>query len=60
MLPVQRLHVRVLLWAVFDPMCGSGTTPKMALMTGRGYIGVDISPEYVTIANQRTEAVASQ
>ena len=41
---------------VFDPMCGSGTTPKMALLAGRDYIGVDISAEYIAIAEQRMEA----
>ncbi len=41
---------------VFDPMCGSGTTPKMARLAGRHYIGVDISSEYVAIAEQRMEA----
>ena len=43
---------------VFDPMCGSGTTPKMALLAGRDYIGVDVSADYVAIAEQRMEAVA--
>ena len=38
---------------VFDPMCGSGTTTKMALLNDRDYIGVDISHEYVMIAEQR-------
>lgn len=38
---------------VFDPMCGSGTTCKMALLHGRRYIGVDISPEYIQIATER-------
>ena len=41
---------------VFDPMCGSGTTPKMALLAGRDYLGVDISPDYIAIAEQRMEA----
>ncbi len=41
---------------VFDPMCGSGTTPKMALLAGRDYIGVDVSPDYIAIAEQRMEA----
>lgn len=41
---------------VFDPMCGSGTTPKMALLAGRDYIGVDISLDYIAIAEQRMEA----
>ncbi len=38
---------------VFDPMCGSGTTCKMALLKNRQYIGVDISEEYIKIAKER-------
>ncbi len=38
---------------VFDPMCGSGTTCKMAAINQRKYIGVDISDEYIQIAKQR-------
>ena len=38
---------------VLDPMCGSGTTGKMALMHDRDFIGIDISPEYIEIARQR-------
>lgn len=38
---------------VFDPMCGSGTTCKMAALNNRNYIGIDISQEYVNIANER-------
>jgi len=38
---------------VFDPMCGSGTTCKMAFLNNRNYIGVDISPEYCEMAQQR-------
>ena len=38
---------------VFDPMCGSGTTCKMAFVNNRKYIGVDISAEYCRIAKQR-------
>lgn len=41
---------------VFDPMCGSGTTTKMALLNSRDYIGVDISREYVAIAQERMAA----
>jgi len=32
---------------VFDPMCGSGTTCKMAWLNNRNFIGVDISEEYI-------------
>ena len=38
---------------VFDPMCGSGTTLKMAASAGRCWLGVDISEEYINIARQR-------
>lgn len=38
---------------VFDPMCGSGTTCKMAKLHNRRYIGVDISEEYCKIAQER-------
>lgn len=40
---------------VFDPMCGSGTTCKMAKKHNRIYIGCDISKDYVTLARQRLE-----
>jgi len=38
---------------VFDPMCGSGTTCKMARKNNRHYIGCDISEEYVKLAKKR-------
>lgn len=38
---------------VFDPMCGSGTTCKMAMLNNRSWIGVDISAEYIGIAIER-------
>lgn len=40
---------------VLDPMCGSGTTLKMAKRLGRQYLGFDISEEYVELARQRVE-----
>ena len=38
---------------VLDPMCGSGTTCKMAALNGRRWFGIDISEEYISIAQQR-------
>lgn len=38
---------------VFDPMCGSGTTLKMAMLNNRNFIGCDMSKEYVKIAKIR-------
>ncbi len=42
---------------VFDPMCGSGTTCKMALTNKRFYIGCDISEEYVKLARERLKGL---
>lgn len=38
---------------VFDPMCGSGTTCKMAALNKRQYVGCDISKEYVELTKKR-------
>jgi DNA modification methylase len=38
---------------VLDPFVGSGTTGKMALLNSRRFIGIDISPEYVDLADCR-------
>ncbi len=38
---------------VLDPMMGSGTTGKMAVLTGRQFIGIDTSDEYVELAQRR-------
>jgi len=40
---------------VLDPLCGAGTTLKMAKMNNRNYIGIDINEEYVNISNKRVE-----
>ena len=38
---------------IVDPFCGSGTVLKVAKELGRNYIGIEISQEYVGIANKR-------
>ena len=38
---------------VFDPMCGSGTTLKMAKQLGRNGIGMDISRKYAELSAKR-------
>jgi DNA modification methylase len=45
---------------VFDPMCGSGTTARVACEMGREYIGIDISKEYCEIARERVKLIADQ
>lgn len=38
---------------VLDPFCGSGTTLVAAKLLGRSYIGIDISPEAITLTEKR-------
>lgn len=45
---------------VLDPMCGSGTTCKMAMVNNRRYIGIDISEEYCNVARQRLAATSKK
>jgi len=40
---------------VLDPMCGSGTTLKMAKLNNRNYVGIDLNEEYVDLSNRRVE-----
>jgi len=42
---------------VLDPMCGSGTTLKMAKLNNRNYIGIDINEEYVQLSNNRVKDI---
>ena len=38
---------------VFDPFTGSGTTAVVALQHGRNYIGTELNPQYIKIAELR-------
>lgn len=38
---------------VLDPFCGSGTTCVAAKTLDRKYLGIEINPEYVKLANER-------
>ena len=56
--PEKLAEDHILTWStegdiVLDPMCGSGTTCKMAMVNNRNYIGIDISEEYCNIARKR-------
>ena len=58
--PEQLALDHILSWSnegdiVLDPMCGSGTTCKMAFLNNRNFIGVDISQEYIQIATKRLQ-----
>jgi DNA modification methylase len=60
--PEQLANDHIISWSnpgdlVFDPMTGSGTTGKMAVLNNRDFIGIEISQEYLEITKQRiTEA----
>ena len=43
---------------VLDPFSGSGTTAMAAKQLGRKYIGIEISPEYCEMAEQRINGTA--
>ena len=45
---------------VYDPFMGSGTTAKMAHLLKRNWIGSEISPEYVEIAEKRIRPYLQQ
>lgn len=42
---------------VLDPFLGSGSTGKAAVLEGFGFIGYDLSAEYIAIARQRIEGL---
>lgn len=63
--PEKLAEDHILSWSnegdiVFDPMCGSGTTCKMAMINNRHFIGCDISEEYIEIAKKRVSSTTNQ
>lgn len=38
---------------VLDPFLGSGSTAVAALLEGRRYLGVEVNPEYLAVAQRR-------
>ena len=56
--PEKLAEDHILSWSkegdlVYDPMLGSGTTAKMAILNNRRFIGSEISKEYCDEANKR-------
>jgi hypothetical protein len=41
---------------VLDPFLGSGTVAQVAIETGRDWLGVELNPEYIKLAEQRIAA----
>jgi site-specific DNA-methyltransferase (adenine-specific) len=63
--PEQLALDHVLTWSVegdvvYDPFMGSGTTAKAAVMTGRKWLGSEISQEYADIASERLTHIVSE
>ncbi|GAB4486699.1 MAG: site-specific DNA-methyltransferase [Saprospiraceae bacterium] len=46
--------------AVIDPFFGAGTTGLAALQLNRKFIGIELNPEYVALANRRLMPLLSQ
>jgi len=62
MFPESLAEDHILSWTnendiILDPMCGAGTTQKMAKLNNRNYVGLDINQEYIDISNKRVEIV---
>jgi len=58
--PMALAKDHILSWSkpgdiVLDPMAGAGTTLLMAKETGRNYIGIEISEEYIDLINYRLD-----
>lgn len=58
--PCELVRDHIMSWTnegdiVLDPMCGSGTTCKVAKGLKRKFIGIDISKEYCELAKKRLE-----
>lgn len=63
--PERLVNDHLLSWSnegdlIYDPFMGSGTTAKVANRLNRNFIGSEISPEYVEIANKRLENSLNQ
>jgi len=62
MFPEKLAEGHILTWTregnlILDPMCGAGTTLKMAKKHARNYIGIDISKEYCELAERRVNLI---
>ena len=42
---------------VIDPFMGSGTTAMVAKQNNRNYIGFELNPEYIKIAEKRINSI---
>lgn len=45
---------------VLDPFIGAGTTGLVAKQMGLNYVGIELNPEYVKMAEQRINVIPSK
>jgi len=45
---------------ILDPFMGSGTTGVACVQMGRSFIGIEINPDYYTIAEKRIKEAQMQ
>lgn len=63
--PEELAKNHILTWSnpgdlIYDPMLGSGTTARVAILNGRNYIGSEISEEYCATARARIVRTLSE
>lgn len=63
--PEQLANDHILSWSnendiIFDPMMGSGTTGKMAVLNNRNFIGIELDKTYFNIAKERIEKAEAE
>lgn len=63
--PEKLANDHILSWSnegdlIYDPMMGSGTVAKMALINNRRFVGSEISKEYCEEANKRIKSYLQQ
>jgi DNA modification methylase len=44
---------------VLDPFMGSGTTGEVAIRHGRKFIGIELNPAYINLAQARMDSLGS-
>jgi len=45
---------------ILDPFCGSGTTGAVAVRLGRRFVGIEMNPEYIKLAEKRIGAAVEE
>ena len=65
MFPERLAADHILSWSnegdtVLDPFCGSGTTGKMAVITKRNFVGIEISEEYAALSRARIKRASGE